>query len=157
KALIIARDLSGKYDQNARFKVLEGVSYVRLGMESQFRDIIYDLRQRGLKASSPQTASMWERQALYLETIYQLFHGHYSAARAKLAFLLNHADVKNDPYMVAWPLLKMGMSYDLEGNREEATKWYRKVIDMKIGAGAQFLAQRLLEYPAQKKDPFIGY
>jgi tetratricopeptide (TPR) repeat protein len=157
KALIIARDLSARYDQNPRFKVLEGVSYLRLGMESQFRDVIYDLRQRGLKGSSPQTVSMWERQAQYLETIYQLFHGHYSAARAKLAFLMNHADRKNDPYMVAWPLLKMGMSYDLEGNREEATKCYRRVIDMKTGAGAQFLAQRLLEYPAQKKDPFIGY
>lgn len=157
KSLSIARDLVKRYDQNPRFKVLEGVSYLRLGMEPQFWDTVYGLRQRGVKASSPKMASMWERRALYLETIYDLFHDHYSAARAKLAFLLDHADPENDPYMVAWPMIKTGMSYDLEGNREEAKKYYRKVINMKNGSDAQFLAKKLLKGPPKKNDPFIGY
>ena len=59
--------------------------------------------------------------------------------------------------MIAWPLLKIGMSHDLEGNRERAIEYYRRVLDMENGAGAQFLAKKLLEDPLKKNDPFIGY
>ncbi len=157
KSLSIAKDLAKRYDQNPRFKVLEGVSYLRLRMEPQFWDTVNGLRQRGLKASSAKMASMWERRALYLETIYDLFQGQYSAARVKLTRILDHADPENDPYMIAWPLIKMGMSYDLEGDRQEAQKYYKRVMDMKNGAGAQFLAKRLLQWPPRENDPFIGY
>jgi TPR repeat protein len=59
--------------------------------------------------------------------------------------------------MLAWPLLKKGMSYDMEANREEAIKYYRKILELKNGAGAQFLAQRYLNEPAQRGDPFLAY
>jgi len=157
KSLIIAKELVEKYDENPRYKVLKGVSYLRLGMEPQFRDVVHDLRQKALKAPSPATAALWERRALYLETIYDLFRTHYFAARAKFTFLLDHADPENDPYMIAWPTIKMGMSYDLEGKREEAKKYYRKVLKMKNGSGAQFLAKKLLKSPPKRNDPFIGY
>jgi hypothetical protein len=50
------------------------------------------------------------------------------------------------------------MSYDLEGDRQEATKYYRYILNMENGSGAQFLAKRLLEEnPLKKNDPFIGY
>jgi len=63
----------------------------------------------------------------------------------------------NDPEMIAWPLIKIGMSYDLEKNREEAVKYYNQVLDMENGSGAQFLAKKLLHSPLKTGDPFIGY
>ena len=59
--------------------------------------------------------------------------------------------------MIAWPLIKIGMSYDLAGNRDRALDHYNQVFKMKNGAGAQFLAEKLLEEPIEPKDPFIGY
>jgi hypothetical protein len=59
--------------------------------------------------------------------------------------------------MLAWPLLKKGMSYDMEANRDEATRYYWKILKLRNGAGAQFLAQRYLDAPAQKGDPFLAY
>ncbi|UCF55777.1 MAG: hypothetical protein JSW15_06560, partial [Deltaproteobacteria bacterium] len=102
-------------------------------------------------------ASLWNKRALYLEASYYLFHDQYEKARFKLDAILSQPDPQSDPLMLAWPLLKKGMSYDLEGNREEAPKYYRKVLKMKNGAGAQFLAEKYLKVPAQKEDPFLVY
>ena len=59
--------------------------------------------------------------------------------------------------MIAWPLVKMGMSYDLEGDRKKAIKYYDQVLNMENGSGAQFMAKRMLANPPEKNDPFIGY
>ena len=61
KSLIIAKALAERYDENPRFKVLEGVTYIRLGMDPQFWNRVHGLRQRSLSASSSKMASMWER------------------------------------------------------------------------------------------------
>ncbi|MBU0990620.1 MAG: hypothetical protein KJ823_10555, partial [Proteobacteria bacterium] len=71
--------------------------------------------------------------------------------------ILEHPDPENDPTMIAWPLIKTGMSYDLEENRDEAKKYYNQVLNMENGSGAQFLATKLLESPPKKEDPFLGY
>jgi hypothetical protein len=59
--------------------------------------------------------------------------------------------------MIAWPLLKMGMSYDIENKRDVAVTYYKKVLEMENGAGAQVLAERFLERPPKRGDPFLGY
>ncbi len=157
KALDLAEGLSKRYDMNLRYNTLKGVCYIRLERVIRYRDTLYDLRQRSLRASSLNKASQWRRRALYLETVYALYHGKYPEARSKLAKILNLADPENDPAMIAFPLVKMGMVYDLEGDREEAEKYYRRVMDMENGSGAQFLAKKLLAAPPKEKDPFIGY
>ena len=126
-------------------------------MDSGYHDTVNLLRQKSLQAATLNEACLWERRALYLETVYDLYHRQYRDARSKLEVILKRQDHINDPEMVAWPLLKIGMSYDLEGNREEAIKHYHRVLGMKNGSGAQFLAKKLLEDPPQKNDPFIGY
>jgi len=157
KALDLAEGLSKKYDMNLRYHSLKGVCYIRMERVIRYRDTVYGLRQRSLQASSLSAAAQWSRRALYLETVYDLYHGRYSAARSKLQEILSRADPENDPAMIAFPLVKMGMSYDLEGDREEAEKYYRRVMDMKNGSGAQFLAKKLLAASPKEKDPFIGY
>ena len=75
----------------------------------------------------------------------------------KLNSILDDSDPENDPLMIAWPVLKIGMSFDLEGKRDKACDYYRKVVGMKNGAGAQFLAKKMLEKGPEKDDPFICY
>ena len=157
KALNLAEELSKEYKNNPRFELLKGVCYIRLGMDLKYKDLIADFHQRTSNPSSSIIVNFWERRALYLGTINDLYNGTYPEARSKITEILNTADPENDPVMIAWPLIKMGMSYDLDGNREEARKYYLRVLNMKNGSGAQFLAEKLLEEPPGKKDPFIGY
>ncbi len=156
-ALIFSNELAKRYAENPRFKVFQGVSYIRLKMDRQYKETVNELRQRSAEASKRETAAMWERRALYLESIYDLFQGRYSEARSILKKILDHPDPVNDPSMLAWPLIKIGMSYDLEKNREEAITYYNQVLNMENGAGAQFLAEKLLQSPLKRGDPFIGY
>jgi tetratricopeptide (TPR) repeat protein len=156
KALKLTDDLAEKYRQSPRYRVLLGVCYIRLGMDREYHSTVNLLRQRSLQASILSEAGLWGRRALYLETVYNLYHRQYRDARAKLEVILKGPDPLNDPAMIAWPLLKIGMSYDLEGNREEAIKHYHSVLGMENGSGAQFLAKKLLEDPPKKNDPFIG-
>ena len=157
KAMKLSEELAKKYRQNPRYRFFLGVCFIRLGMDHEYRDTVNLLRQRSLRAKILSEASLWGKRTLYLETVYDLFHKQYHDARAKLAAILDKKDELNDPEMIAWPLIKIGMSYDLEGNRAEAVNYYQEVLDMENGSGAQFLAKRLLENPLKQNDPFIGY
>jgi tetratricopeptide (TPR) repeat protein len=157
KALIFSDELAKKYARSPRYKFLQGVCYLRLGMEEQYKKCMLFLREKSLLANSVREASMWSKRAIYLETVQDFLDGNYRAARSKLEIILKGADPENDPAMIAWPLIKIGISYDLEGNREMATKYYSQIINMENGAGAQFLAKKYLDSPPKKDDPFIGF
>ena len=157
KALDLAEDLQQRYGRNPRYKFLKGVSQIRLGRDTDFRATVNHLRQKSNKASTVEMSSLWDRRSLYLESTYDLFHTRYSDARSKLRAILRQPDETNDPAMIAWPLLKIGMSYDLEGLRDAAKTYYGRVLDMKNGSGAQFLAKKLLDQPPIRDDPFLGY
>ncbi len=157
KALILANELAERFSGSPRNIYLKGVAYIRLDMDHKYREVVDCLRQTACTANSKEDAISWEKQALYLEASHDLFHAQLEKARSKLDAILSHLDPEYDPLMIAWPLLKKGMSYDLEGNREEASSYYKKILAMKNGAGAQFLAQKYLDEPPQKGDPFLGY
>ncbi|MEJ2589202.1 MAG: hypothetical protein P8165_16825 [Deltaproteobacteria bacterium] len=157
KASAISEALSRTYALNPRFKVLHGVSLIRLGKESQYRTIVNELQKEGDNCENAFQAAAWRRRAVYLESIFCLFKGDYAGARAKLWDILSDQDPKHDPAMIAWPRIKLGMSYDLEGERDKAVAIYEDVLHMKNGAGAQFLAEKLINKPLRKGDPFIGY
>ena len=157
KARLIAGELARKYPENPRFQVLQGVSYIGLNMIPRYQETVRKLRQRSAETSKREAAAIWERRALYVEATWDLFQGRYPEARSLLGKILDHPDPLNDPGMIAWPLIKIGMSYDLEKNREEAVKYYNQVLDMENGSGAQFLAKKLLHSPLKTGDPFIGY
>ena len=159
KAQSLAEELEIRYDRNPRFKFFRGVSYIRSGMEPQYLKMVHKIRKRSLELGllNKKEASLWEKRSLYLETVHDLFHGRYSEARTKLQKILSRPDPKYDPAMIAWPLVKMGMSYDLEGDRDQAKKYYGRVLSMENGSGAQFMAERMLANSPAKDDPFIGY
>ena len=157
RALDIAAGLAARYRRNSRFALLKGVACIRMGDERGYRDTLMELRRRSDLASDRVRASIWWRQALYLESIYDLFHKRCPEARKRLEEILARPDPENDPAMIAWPLMKIGMSYDLENNREEAVKYYHQVLDMENGAGAQVLCRKFLDAPPKPGNPFLGY
>ena len=157
KALDLAEELSERFKDNPRNKFLQGVAYIRLGRDDMYREVADFLYKRGQSEVSRQRASEWNDRFLYLEASYYLFHDQYEKARSKLDGILSQTNPAADPAMVAWPLLKKVMSYDIEGKREKALKYYKEITEMENGAGAQFLAERYMDKPARKGDPFLGY
>ncbi len=157
EALAFATELSNRYPHNPRYKTLEGVCCIRMSDASRYREVLRELLTRSRKAPSAETAAIWKKRALYLESINDLYQGRYTKARSTLEEILKNPDPVHDPAMIAWPLIKLGMSYDLAGNRDRALDYYNQVFKMKNGAGAQFVADKLLKEPIGPKDPFIGY
>jgi len=157
KALPMVKELVGRFKNNSRNKYLEGATYIFLEREPEYRAIVDIFYQRARNEASITDASLWRKRALYLEASYHLFFGQSNTARFKLESILSQAEPDNDPFMIGWPLLKMGMSWDMEDKREQAVSYYKKVMSMENGAGAQFLAEKYLQNPAKKKDPFLCY
>jgi tetratricopeptide (TPR) repeat protein len=157
RALPLARELADRFPSGLRYRYFEGLAYLRMGMDSGYRAVLESLRIEAGKSRSPAQAALWTRQALYLEASRDLFEARPEEARLKLDTILSMADPRTDPAMAAWPVLKKGMSYDLEGKREQAMEFYTQVLEMENGAGAQFLAQKYAKNPVKPKDPFIGY
>jgi len=157
KALPIARELALRFKENPRYKFLEGVTYIRLGIESRYREVIDFLRAKSREQNSVEKSSIWANRARYLSASYALYHDQYREARSVLETILDSTDPLSDPAMATWPHLKIGMSYDMEDQREKAIDCYKNILKLKNGGGAQFLAEKYLEAPARKKNLFIGY
>jgi tetratricopeptide (TPR) repeat protein len=157
KALPLIQDLRRKFRKNMRYPFFEGLVYIRQDRDAEYRRMVNLLRAESLKGTTKSDSLIWENQALYLEATYYLFRGEPQLARNKLDAILSRADPALDPDMIAFPILKKGMSYDLEGKREKALECYHQVLMMDNGAGAQFLAQKCIDEAPKKGDPFLGY
>jgi len=157
RAMPLARELSGRFQKSRIYKYLEGVAYARLGMQQELRAVLADMRAKAGKESARSLGNQWLRRSFYLEATWALLKGEYEAARQKLDLVLAIPDPEEDPYMIAWPLLKKGISYDLESRREEAIELYTRVMKMENGAGAQFLSEKFIRKPARPSDPLLGY
>jgi hypothetical protein len=157
KALPFAQELASRFPSNPRYKYFEGIVHIRAGREDRYAEVVDFIRAESAKQKSKASAQIWAGQALYLEASYHLFHNRPEQARAKLETILAQVDPDTNPAMVAWPLLKKGMSHDLEGNREKALQAYREVLAMENGAGAQFLAEKCIAEMPGQGDPFLGF
>ena len=157
KALALSEDLTGRFPNNPRFKFLEGIAYIRLDRDAKHWEIVNFFRKKSNKMTSKKEAFIWGSRGVYLEASDDLFHDRTAEARSKLEAILALADPESDPSMVAWPQLKLGMSYDLKGEREKALTYYDRILKLENGAGAQFLAEKYKKKPAKPMDPFLGY
>jgi len=157
KALPLIQDLRTKFRKNMRYPYFEGLLHIRQNNELKYRETVEFLRTESLRKATKAEFRVWENQALYLEATYHLFRGETQQARSKLDAILSKADPALDPDMIAFPLLKKGMSYDLDGKREKALEYYRQILNMENGASAQFFAQKCIDEACKKGDPFLGY
>ena len=153
----LTEELAERFRNNPRYQFLQGITYTQLGMRQEYTNVLNALLRRSRSNPSKIKAAIWKNQALYLQASDCLFHGQYDMARSLLFNIRHHADPLTDPSMIAWPLVKIGMSYDLEDQREKALAYYKRIMKMENGAGAQFLAEKLIDKPPEKGDPFIGY
>lgn len=156
KALPLAEDLAGTFRNCPRLVYLQGLACIRLGMDSGYRKALNDLYETAREKGSGIDASIWESWARYLEVSHHVFNRQYDKAMAVLDNILADRDPENNPYMIAWPLLKKGMIHDLEGERNKALEYYDEVLWMENGAGAQFLAQRFIDKPAEEGESLLG-
>jgi tetratricopeptide (TPR) repeat protein len=157
KALPFVLDLSVRFKNNPRYKFFEGIIYSRLSMDEDLTNTVEFMRQRSREETSATKSAWWVRQAFYLEASHSLWLEQYSLARLKLDAILAHQDPLTDPGMIGWPLLKKGMSFDLEGERQIALEYYNRVLALENGAGAQFLAAKFIQSPPENRDRFLGY
>jgi tetratricopeptide (TPR) repeat protein len=157
KALTLAEDLTARFPNNPRFKFLEGISYIRLGMATKYLETVNFFRDKSNSMPSKREAFVWGSRGVYLDACNDLFHERVAEARSKLEAIMTLADPESDPSMVAWPQLKLGMSYDIKGQREKALTYYDQILKLENGAGAQFLAEKYKKKPAKPMDPFLGY
>ena len=157
KALALAEELTERFPGNARFKFFEGVAYIRLNKVAEYEDVVNFFREKSRRLPSRNEAFIWGSRGLYLESSYDLAHERPSEARSKLKTILSQVDPEYDPFMIAWPILKLGMCDDLEGKREKALDYYQEVKRLENGAGAQYLADKYLKKPVQNTDPFLEY
>ncbi len=156
KGLPFAEELAERFKSCPKHAYLLGLTYIRLGMDDNYLRVLERFHEASRKSTSAPTASMWESWGRYLEASYQLFHDHYDEVKVLLNDILLNRDPENNPYMIAWPLMKLGMTYDLEGKRGRALEYYNRVLELINGAGAQFMAQKYIDKAAQKGDPLLG-
>ena len=153
----LTEDLAARFKNNPRYKFLQGITYLQLGMMPEYRNVVDDFMQRSRIEPSKTKAVIWKNRAVYLQASDCLFRNQYGKARTLLDSIRYHADPLTDPSMIAWPLIKIGMSHDFEGKRQKALVYYKRILEMENGAGAQFLAEKFIAKPPPKGDPFIGY
>jgi tetratricopeptide (TPR) repeat protein len=157
KALPLIQDLRARFRKNMRYPYFEGLVYIRQDRESRYRETLDSLHAESRKQATKDSRLIWENQALYLEATHYLFRGKTEKARAVLDAILSKAEPLLDPDMIAFPMVKKGMSYDLDGKRDKALEFYNQVLKLDNGAGAQFLAQKCIDEAPKKGDPFLGY
>jgi tetratricopeptide (TPR) repeat protein len=157
KALPLAKEMAQGFWKDPLYQVLAGVVYLKLDMDREYKATLDSFYDRSREQTAPQKAAIWRNRGLYLEATAHLFRRRYDEARSLLRAIRRSTDETEDPLMMAWPLLKIGMTYDLEGAREKALECYQEILNSENGAGAQFLAEKYTRKPAVKDDPFLGY
>jgi len=154
-ALPIAEDLNRRFPGNPRFTYLLAAARLRAGLDIE--DELGLLQERRNTAAAPESKLIWDNTRLYLLATQALHDGRMADARGLLRTVLARVDPLRDPFMAAFPLVKVGMSHDLQGERESALDLYDRVRSMENGAGGQFLAEKYLEQPIRPEDPFLAY
>ena len=157
KALPLALELAERFKNNPRQSYFLGLVYLKLDRKDDYLSVLQLMREQEERYKGSDNSLIWRHRVLYLESCDDILMKHYDRAREKLETILKEVDKTVDPSMAAFPLLKIGMIYDLEGKRDIAINYYDKIMLMYNGAGAQFLAERYIDDPPPQDDPFLGY
>ena len=155
EALPLAERLTREFPDNPRFAYLLGAAQLRMGRDPL--DTAALMRERRDHAATPAARLLWEHREAYLRATEELLKGRLDLAETTLRSILPRVDPQNDPFMAAFPLVKLGMCRDLAGDRKAALALYSRVRDMENGAGAQYLSRKYEEEPIGRDDPFLLY
>ncbi len=142
--------LRDKYPGNSFFHTLEGRIYASWHQWQASDTVFTDILERYKTQQTGYTPAMAE-QALYFLARSHITRGEASAALLHLLSLeALTARLDTDSYFKVAGRLYQGISYDLIGDRDQATARYREVLKMKRWGSSHTNARRYLEdpYPA---------
>jgi tetratricopeptide (TPR) repeat protein len=149
KALVYAKQLHDRYPANSFFYRYVGRVYAASGFWTESEKIYTDVLAKCL-AGQPTYTDYVQREARYYIAMALMNYGKTAEAMAHFKItesLCKKVDHEKDsPYLVM-TTLRLGMLYDLQGNREMAVAHYNKVRDMQAYLDSQDKAKEYLKKP----------
>ncbi len=146
EALRLGRDLLSRYPGNADLYFVTAHAASELGRTAEALEIARRVARRMAEGRPHFTADLAARYHQLLGKIY-MDGGEYATA---LAFFRRAVEAPTPPryrWVTAWAWTRSGMIYDLQGDREEAVRRYRKALAVEGEGMAKDLARRYLEEP----------
>jgi len=152
EALRLGRDLLSRYPGNADLYFATAHAASELGRGADALEIARRVARNmagGRPRFGPELAG---RYAQLMGKIY-MDQGEHAMA---LTFFQRAIETPTPPrylWVTAWAWTRSGMIYDLQGDREEAVRRYRKALAVPTEALAQDVARRYLETPYRGRPP----
>lgn len=147
EALPLAEELIARYPGSPELYFHLALIYSELGRHPEALRIAEEIRVHIEREENHFTKVMLPR---YWQLMGKIFmdHGDFSQA---IAFFQKAIEEGNKRYAwaVAWAWTRMGMVYDLLGQREEARKHYKMALKVETNSLAQDYAKRYLSEPYQ--------
>ncbi|GIV58042.1 MAG: hypothetical protein KatS3mg043_2159 [Rhodothermaceae bacterium] len=147
QSLIYVQRLRAWHPDNPFFHTLEGRVHAQWGRWREARRIYGEVLDRYRAGQAGYTP------ALVAQALYYLGRAEFSARRPEQALVyLEELEriteaMPHDSYFKTLGLLRLGMTYDALGRRDEAVERYRRVRKLKDFAGAHDRAERYLKTP----------
>jgi tetratricopeptide (TPR) repeat protein len=147
KAVRYASWLTGKYPANAFFRLMEGRVYVKWGRWTRAM-VAFDEVTEGYESKrvgyTPALASV----AAFYRGRYYMQAKDFRSAQSSFEEVdrLTSGQPTDSRFRIE-SVLRLGMMYDLEGNRPEANASYERVLDMKKNGDSHDRARQYLKSP----------
>jgi len=147
RAVRYASWLTGKYPDNAFFRLMEGRVYVKWSRWSRAFEA-FDEVTTGHAAGKPGYTDALASVAAFYTGRYHVQGSRYD--EAEISFLavdgLTSGQKKDSRFRIE-AALRLGMVYDLQGRRQKAERAYRHVLDMRKNGDSHKRAKKYLKSP----------
>lgn len=146
EALRLSRDLLSQYPGNADLYFATAHAASELGRGADALEIARRVARNMAERRPRFGPELAGRYAQLMGKIY-MDQGEHATA---LTFFQRALETPTPPrylWVTAWAWTRSGMIYDLQGDREEAVRRYRKALSVPTEALAQDVARRYLETP----------
>ena len=146
EALRLGRDLVLRYPGNPDLYFATAHAASELGHTLDALEIARRIARNLAEGHPHFTSDLLARYNQLMGKIY-MDHGEYATALAFFQRAIQAPTPARYRWVTAWAWTRSGMIYDLQGNREEALRSYRKALAVEIEGLAMDLARRYLEEP----------
>lgn len=150
EALPLAEELIARYPGSPELYFHLALIYSELGRHPEALRIAEEIRVHIERGENHFTKVMVPR---YWQLMGKIFmdHGDFSQAIAYFKKAIEKGN-KRYAWAVAWAWTRMGMVYDLLGQREEARKHYKMALKVETNSLAQDYAKRYLSEPYRGEE-----
>ena len=146
EALRLGRDLLQRYPGNPDIYFATAYAASKLGHFAEALEIARQVSRRMAEGRPHFGPELTARYNQLLGKTY-MDQGEYAAALTFFQRAVEAPTPVRFHWVTAWAWTRSGMIHDLQGDREEAVRRYRKALDVGSGSLAGDLARRYLETP----------